>query len=62
MLIKIKKLRLQKSVKFITNPTLIGEMFISPTNFTMGILALVVFILTVVLIVSLNLAESSEPS
>jgi hypothetical protein len=41
----------RNSVKFITNPSLIGEMFISPTHFTMGIFSLVVFLLTVVIII-----------
>jgi len=43
----------KSSVKFITNPSLIGEMFKSSTHFTMGIFALVVFILTVILIIYL---------
>lgn len=43
----------KSSVKFITNPSSIGDMFKSPTHFTMGIFALVVFLLTVVIIIYL---------
>lgn len=43
----------KKSVKFITNPSLIGELFKSPTQFTIGLFALIVFILTVIIIIYL---------
>lgn len=42
-----------KSVTLLTDPNKIGEMFKSPIKFTVGIFALVVFIMTVVLIIYL---------
>ena len=42
-----------KSVTLLTDPSKIGEMFKSPVKFTVGLFALVVFVLTVVLIIYL---------
>jgi hypothetical protein len=43
----------KNSAKLITNPNLIGELFKSPTQFTVGLFALIVFILTVIIIIYL---------
>lgn len=40
-----------QSAKFITNPSVIGEMFKSPLKFTVGLFALICYVMIVVLII-----------